>query len=355
MLKDDVGRVFLRGFTAAGALHYQLSAGFAEVFLASIDGGQPPRPEPMSPRRAVSNFYPKWSPDGRFVAYAAERNDVSASRAIRELWVYDATSGTEARVPLDEPIGLPIGWSGDSREILVGGPNDGRLMVVDRHTGRSRLIATNREGRAGWGPSGVVTGEKGQVVLLDPVSGRTVRTLGPAARLSPSPNGRSVLMQHPTGRLALLDPASGAAREWTDAVEWLGLHFQAPHAPGVAYVAGRKGVNGEVRSLMYWGGGGDPRELLRLGDNERFVLVGWLPDGLGLLVARSENRPNRLPNEPDPSTVWRVPITGGPPVSMGLTMDGLRDVSIHPDGKRIAFNAGWKRGEQWVMENLLPR
>jgi hypothetical protein len=41
-------------------------------------------------------------------------------------------------------------------------------------------------------------------------------------------------------------------------------------------------------------------------------------------------------------------------VSSGLTKVGLRDVSSHPDGRRIAFNAGWKRSEQWVLENLLP-
>lgn len=52
-------------------------------------------------------------------------------------------------------------------------------------------------------------------------------------------------------------------------------------------------------------------------------------------------------------TLWRVPITGGAPVSTGLTLEGMRDISIHPDGRQIAFNAGWKRGEQWVMENLL--
>ena len=33
-------------------------------------------------------------------------------------------------------------------------------------------------------------------------------------------------------------------------VESLGNHFMAPHAAGVAYVATRKSVNGEARSLM---------------------------------------------------------------------------------------------------------
>lgn len=355
LLKDGVGRVHLRGFTAAGSLHYDLSAGFAEVFLAIVDGAQPPSAEPLSPRRAVSNFYPHWSPDGRFVAYAAERSDLNATRAVRELWVYDTITRTEAAVPFAEPIGRPLGWSPDSREILTGGTLSRGLHVVDRLTGRARAIASEFEGRIAWGPAGILFGQKGKVVLVHPADGRVLREFGqPMRELSLAPDGRSLIVKRPNGRLALLDPASGAAREWTDPVEWVGLHFMAPHTAGVAYMAGRKGVNGESRTLMYWGGGGDPRELIRVPGNERFILVGWLPDGLTLLVARWENRPNRLPGEADPSTLWRVPVTGGKPMSTGLTMDGLRDVSIHPDGGRIAFNAGWKRGEQWVMENLLP-
>jgi hypothetical protein len=77
-----------------------------------------------------------------------------------------------------------------------------------------------------------------------------------------------------------------------------------------------------------------------------------MPDGLSLLVVRWTIAPA---SEPRASTLWRVPITGGPPVSTGLTMDGIRDITVHPGGQRIAFNAGWKRGEQWVMENFLPR
>jgi hypothetical protein len=134
----------------------------------------------------------------------------------------------------------------------------------------------------------------------------------------------------------------------------VGVHFVAPHTPCVAYLASRKGVSGEERSLMYWGGAGDARELLKVGDQERFTLVGWLPDGRTLLVGRSENLSNRLPDEPLPVTLWLVPVSGGNPVSTGLTMDGLRDVSIHPDGRRIAFDAGWRRFEQWVMEHFLP-
>ena len=36
-------------------------------------------------------------------------------------------------------------------------------------------------------------------------------------------------------------------------------------------------------------------------------------------------------------------------------MEALRDISIHPDGRQIAFNARFRKSEYWVMENLLSR
>ncbi len=356
LIKDDVGRVWLRGLTAAGALHYQLFAGFAEVYLATIDGSAPPAPVPLSPRQAVSNFYPVWSRDGRFVAYASERSGVGRGGATRELWVYDTTTGTESPVPLEHAIGLPYAWSSDVGEILVGRPNNEGLLIVDRATAQARSVTTDLETRGVWGPAGVMFQRRGQLVAVDPTGGRVTRTFGPGPQFRASWDGRSVISHQPSGRLVLEDLGSHARREWHDAgIQSLGNHVMAPHAPGVAYVATRQGVNGDVTSLMFWGGAGEPRELLRTSGPDRFVLAGWGPDGLSLLVIRWSRRPDAPESEPRNETLWRVPLTGGAPVSTGLMMEGLRDVSIHPDGRRIAFNAGFKRGEQWVMENLLPR
>ena len=36
-----------------------------------------------------------------------------------------------------------------------------------------------------------------------------------------------------------------------------------------------------------------------------------------------------------------------------LSMRRLRQLRFHPDGKRIAFSAGYIEAEVWVMENLL--
>ncbi len=116
LIKDNIGRVVVRGFTHSGALHYQLSAGFAEVYVASIDKSE--RPQPISPRQALSNYNPMWSRDGRYVAYTSERRLRG-----RELWVYDAQTRSESRVPVTFSLGRPYrlvaGWAMDPGRVAL--------------------------------------------------------------------------------------------------------------------------------------------------------------------------------------------------------------------------------------------
>ena len=102
--------------------------------------------------------------------------------------------------------------------------------------------------------------------------------------------------------------------------------------------------------------GGEPRELLRLKDPERFCGSRWTPDGRYILFGTRK----RSPNHPDePVELWRVPAEGGEPQKL-LAMDGLLvidkllNLSIHPDGQRIVFTGGNQEAEVWIMENFLP-
>jgi hypothetical protein len=168
-------------------------------------------------------------------------------------------------------------------------------------------------------------------------------------------DGRSVIAWHKNGGLTLYDTATGGSRTWHDpGVTGLRDHVMAPHTSAVAYVATRKDLHGEPATLMVWGGSGDPRELLRLHEPEQLKLVGWTPDGLNLLIIRwsfDSAGGRRVGNE----ALWRMPITGSAPIATGLALEGLRDVSLHPNGRQIAFNAGYKRSEPWMMENALPK
>ncbi len=94
-------------------------------------------------------------------------------------------------------------------------------------------------------------------------------------------------------------------------------------------------------------GGGPARELVRVTAPDSLRFQDWMPDGTALVFTRSISKPDQ------PITLWRVSIHGGEPQPLGLSMPGIRDVSVRPDGKAITFTAGWPKNELWVMENFL--
>lgn len=49
-------------------------------------------------------------------------------------------------------------------------------------------------------------------------------------------------------------------------------------------------------------------------------------------------------------------VTSHEPIQkrLGLTMDNLRDLRVHPEGRHISFTSGPEMSELWVMRNFLP-
>jgi hypothetical protein len=89
---------------------------------------------------------------------------------------------------------------------------------------------------------------------------------------------------------------------------------------------------------------GEPsRELLRVPASEQLTLQDWRPEGDAVLVTR------RGP----PMAVWTVPLDGGEPRAVGVSMGGLRDVSLDAFGRRLTFTAGSPLLEVWVIESLM--
>ena len=98
--------------------------------------------------------------------------------------------------------------------------------------------------------------------------------------------------------------------------------------------------------------GGEPRELLRRDPPETLTAgLAWTPDGSALIFGTHQV----VPHEPERrQTLWRVSVEGGDPTPVGVTLVGLQDLSLHPDGRRLAFDVGREEAEVWVMENFLP-
>ena len=55
--------------------------------------------------------------------------------------------------------------------------------------------------------------------------------------------------------------------------------------------------------------------------------------------------------------LWRVAVAGGEPQKLEIAMPGLGHLRVHPNGRRIAFDAEAQpeRIEVWVMKNFLPQ
>jgi Tol biopolymer transport system component len=98
--------------------------------------------------------------------------------------------------------------------------------------------------------------------------------------------------------------------------------------------------------------GGQPRVLYRfeLEKGEWSTSVAWSSDGEYVYfnyVYFSNGKTER-------QELWQISSAGGEPVRFDLAAEGMENLDIHPDGRRITFNS-WKVGKDvWVMENFLP-
>ena len=95
---------------------------------------------------------------------------------------------------------------------------------------------------------------------------------------------------------------------------------------------------------------GTVRELLRADAPDGLMLMDWAPDSRAVYVVR--NFAGRPGGPPARGELWRVPIDGSEPVATGLSAPELRGVSIHPDGRTVAYVTGLPTWEIWALEGI---
>ena len=91
--------------------------------------------------------------------------------------------------------------------------------------------------------------------------------------------------------------------------------------------------------------GGKTRELLR--KKQMITAVAWTPDSQNVLCTVITKGVTEL---------WRIPAEGGDPQELWRwdKRTGIRELRVHPDGRRIAFVSSTIKSGLWVMENFLP-
>jgi Tol biopolymer transport system component len=97
--------------------------------------------------------------------------------------------------------------------------------------------------------------------------------------------------------------------------------------------------------------GGNARVLARVTDPAFVQAEAWTRDGKSVLYGKGRTVNGQ---SGEPVELWRVDVEDGHSEAVGLSMVGLREVRMHPDGRHLAWTAGWPVLELWVMENFLP-
>ncbi len=322
LVKRHTGRLAGMDFATDGSLCYRIQSRTTDVYGAELDtvsANVTGAPKPVVERFMGSNANPVWSPDGKYLAYYSRRGAVPATPA---LCIRDEETGKER--DLNPRLGWfqGLSWFHDGRSLLAYGEGSGTMAYF-------RIDAT--------------TGDVTKLLDID------FRGLVPWAVLSP--DGNRLYNLGPAG-LAEHDLVSGRGRTIAQAPEGTGFVLLAISPDGKFLATQLNGRGKKPNSLAVLRvDTGEIREVTTIPPPNWFQNIAWTPDGRHLLFTKHFAAGG---SESEKVELCRVAVDSGEEQDLGLSLQGIRDLSIHPDGRRIAFTVMRDVTEIWIMENLLP-
>jgi Tol biopolymer transport system component len=284
------------------------------------------KPPALATERYVnSNNGPSLSPDGQYLAYISLRPEGVAALVVRTLATGEEREVTRGRFGM--VFGYGPMWFPDGRSVLM----------LSRDTERPGLTYNRVDLASGNAEILHHTGN---------IQGYKLSSDGKAIFYSEVPAGGV-----PT-RLMRFDLDTRRETELKKG-EWFIALAVSPDGKQLAYLVSVRPGAASYLAVMPTAGG-ESREVFRGSpwmDASRYNTLAWTPDQRYLLFVRGGVA------DSSPNVLWRVPVAGGQPEQMGVSMQArIRSPQVQPDGRRIFFSANESSGsEVWALENFLPK
>ena len=332
LVKPDLWQSTGVGFAPDGRFYYSVETGTRAVHHVNLDatsGRALGPPVPAGLRVIGGSAHASWSPDGNQIAFLGQLSGIAGTPAT--VTVRSLESGEARQFAIPPNINSPSAllWHPDGRSLLLQGGDrreeqplvwrmdfqTGRFSPFFRPGGEDYLWAYDLSRDGGTLLSLVQDRRAG-------VSGDLERTLlatdldtGQETVLARSGGG--------VGELQLRDPVLSHDGRSAAFVRW---RMEGPEDLVTVPLSG-----------------GEPRLVASAQGIEDVVFD---RDDSHLIFSAGDRQGDHA--------LFRVPAAGGQPESLGLALPRLVELELHPGSGRLAFTAGFRETELWVMEGFLP-
>jgi len=328
LVQANIGNVTPIGFTQSGDYYFGRYYGQPAISIytarLNLDMGEVIA-ESSIMRYAVHQ--PRWSPDGRYLAYCSRTEEIS-----QIIHIQDMETGRERVLDPNLPRFDWLCWCPDSQSLLATSFKETPHLLyrIDTQTGQRRVLLRSE------------TGE---------ICGAELSLDGKSLFYLQGPEGKSLI-----GKLLVKNLQTNREREILSFELNYGLPWWSLSPDGASLVIGLHEREGDVLKTISIETG-QTKDLFRSQSNGRIETIAWMPDGNNILFWLGPN--NRLGLNKE-SGLWRISADGRQAKKLWIpafwtpNTGAMSYLGIHPDGQRIAFGAVGLISQVWVIENFLP-